>query len=158
MTRRERVLSSPEYWYQDAQLDLYAQVSAYIKKEDINKTELAKRLNVSKGYISQILNGNFNYTLKKLIELSLAIGLVPKITYTSVNEIIEEDAKLKVSYNTNVTEVIEKVVHLSPDPSLKEKQDCTGHTNSECQKSGTIDTPDKPVPKVKRPKRQLNHI
>jgi hypothetical protein len=46
---------------------------------------------VIKGYISQILKGEFNYTLKKLIELSLAINKVPQIEYKSVEQVINDD-------------------------------------------------------------------
>ena len=92
MITREELIKSPEYWFEAAQNELFRQVMAYIEKENITQTELALRLGVSKGYVSQILNGNFNYTLKKLIEVSLAIGLIPKIRYQSIQEEIKEDA------------------------------------------------------------------
>lgn len=91
MITREELIKSPEYWFEEAQNELFRQVMAYIEKEDITQTELASRLGVSKGYISQILNGNFNYTLKKLIEVSLAIGLIPKIRYQAIEQEIKED-------------------------------------------------------------------
>jgi predicted XRE-type DNA-binding protein len=78
---REKLLKSPAYWFEYQQNELFRQVDEYMRSEKINQTELAERLDVSKGYISQILNGNFNYTLKKLIEISLSIGLVPQIGY-----------------------------------------------------------------------------
>jgi transcriptional regulator with XRE-family HTH domain len=93
MITREELLSSPEYWFEDAQNELYRQVIEYMEREGINQNQLAERLGVSKGYVSQILKGEFNYTLKKLIEISLAIGQVPKIEYASVANVIEEDAK-----------------------------------------------------------------
>lgn len=93
MITREELLQSPEYWFEHAQNDLYGQVIAYMEKEGINQNQLAERLGVTKGYVSQILKGEFNYTLKKLIEISLAIGQVPKIEYASIAKVIEEDAK-----------------------------------------------------------------
>ena len=93
MITREDLLNSPEYWFEDAQNELYRQVIEYMEREGINQNQLAERLGVSKGYVSQILKGEFNYTLKKLIEISLAIGQVPKIEYASVANVIEEDAK-----------------------------------------------------------------
>jgi transcriptional regulator with XRE-family HTH domain len=93
MTSREKLLRKPIYWFDHEQNEIFRQVTFYMESEGINKTELAKRLNVSKGYISQILNGNFNYTLKKLIDLSLAIGVVPKIKYTPLTDVIEADAE-----------------------------------------------------------------
>ena len=100
---REKLLKSPAYWFEHEQNELFRQVVKYMADENINQTELAKRLNVSKGYVSQILNGNFNYTLRKLIEISLLIGVVPQIKYTKVEDIIEEDKETKASYNNNVS-------------------------------------------------------
>ncbi|MVN22697.1 helix-turn-helix domain-containing protein [Mucilaginibacter arboris] len=95
MITREEILASPEYWFESLQNELYRQLVAYLEKEGINQTELAARLNVSKGYITQILSGNFNHTLKKLIELSLSVGLVPQITYTPIDEVIRKDCQQK---------------------------------------------------------------
>lgn len=95
---REKLLKSPAYWFEYEQNELFRQVSEYMERENINQTELAAKLNVSKGYISQILNGNFNYTLKKLIELCLAIDLVPQIKFTKVEEVIKKDIQLKSYY------------------------------------------------------------
>src|SRR6185295_15656137 len=66
----------------------------YMNEEGLNQTQLAERLHVTKGYISQILKGEFNYTLKKLIELSLAIGKVPRIDYKSISEILVNDSSV----------------------------------------------------------------
>jgi transcriptional regulator with XRE-family HTH domain len=93
MFTRHELLSSPEYWFEEAQNELYRQVVEYKEKKRITQTELAVELGVTKGYVSQILKGEFNYTLKKLIEISLAIGQVPRVEYTSLAQVIEEDAK-----------------------------------------------------------------
>ena len=97
MTSRESLLRKPIYWFDHEQNEIFRQVTYYMEREGINKTELAKRLNVSKGYISQILNGDFNYTLRKLIDLSMAIGLVPEIKYTPIADVIKADAEKKTN-------------------------------------------------------------
>ena len=91
MITRGELLKSPEYWFENAQNDLFRQVTEYMEKEGINQNQLANRLGVTKGYVSQILKGEFNYTLKKLIEISLAIGKVPQIEYKTIADIISED-------------------------------------------------------------------
>ena len=91
MFTREELLKTPEYWFEQAQNELYKHVIEFMEKEGINQTHLAEKLGVSKGYISQIMKGEFNYTIKKLIELSLAVGKVPKIEYKSISEVITED-------------------------------------------------------------------
>lgn len=95
MITREELLKSPEYWFENAQNDLYGQVVEFMEKEHLNQTQLAERLGVTKGYVSQLLKGEFNHTLKKLIDLSLAIGKVPKIEYVGMEEIIREDNSTK---------------------------------------------------------------
>ncbi len=97
MFTREEVLRSPEYWFEEAQNELYRQVVEYMEKSGLNQTQLAEKLGVSKGYVSQILKGEFNYTLKKLIEISLAVGKVPQVEYKKIEEVINEESKTKGS-------------------------------------------------------------
>jgi transcriptional regulator with XRE-family HTH domain len=66
-------------------------VSEYIQKEGINQTQLAEKIGVSKSYISQIMNGNFNYTLKKMIELSLALEKAPAFEFKNLEQYIQDD-------------------------------------------------------------------
>jgi transcriptional regulator with XRE-family HTH domain len=99
MKNREQLLTSPAYWFEHEQNELFRIVHEYMEREQINQSELAERLNVSKGYVSQILNGNFNYTLKKLIEISLKLGQVPCIEYKSVQSIIKSDKRNAIFYD-----------------------------------------------------------
>ncbi len=82
MIEKDKLLKTPEYWFEELQNEIFRQVSEYMQKNKLNQVGLAKKLGVSKGYISQILNGNANFSLKKLVELSLAIDKVPTIKYT----------------------------------------------------------------------------
>lgn len=66
-------------------IDLYNALKDYMHQHGINATQLAKKLNVSKGYVSQILNGNFDHKLSKLVELSLAIDKAPIIRFMDFN-------------------------------------------------------------------------
>ena len=90
ITRRE-LLSSKEYWLATIQLDLYAQLEVYMKENAINRTQLAEKLGVTKGYVTQVLNGDFDHKISKLVELSLAIGLVPRLNYEPLEQVLEED-------------------------------------------------------------------
>lgn len=91
MFTREKLIRTPEYWFEQAQNELYRQVTEFMEKKGINQTQLAEKLGVSKGYISQVMKGEFNYTLRKLIELSMAVGKVPTIEYKAIDEVITED-------------------------------------------------------------------
>jgi transcriptional regulator with XRE-family HTH domain len=91
MIKREELLRTKEYWFETLQNDIYRMVAEYIQKEGMNQTQLAEQLQVSKGYISQIMNGNFNYTLKKMIELSLALNKVPAFKFKNLEQYIQDD-------------------------------------------------------------------
>lgn len=91
MIDRKDLLQSPEYWFENAQNDLYGHVMEYLEKENINQNQFAEQLGVTKGYVSQVLKAKFNYTLKKLIELSIAVGKVPVIEYKDIKEVLHED-------------------------------------------------------------------
>lgn len=95
MTRKE-ILESPDYWLEHLQDDLYGQVVTYLEKEKMNQTQFAEKLGVSKGYVSQIMNGHFNYTVRKLIELGLAIGVVPRVVFQALDDIILQEATQKM--------------------------------------------------------------
>lgn len=78
---REELLSSPGYWTQEIQLRLFEEVNKYLATNHISRTAFAEQLGVSKGYISQILNGDFDHKLSKLVQISLACGLIPSISF-----------------------------------------------------------------------------
>lgn len=89
--KKEDILTRPAYWFEQEQNELFRQVTAYMERERINRTELASRLNVHRSYVTQILNGNFNFTLKKWIELCLALKLVPNIRYESLSTVLSSE-------------------------------------------------------------------
>ncbi|GAB3540704.1 helix-turn-helix domain-containing protein [Spirosoma fluminis] len=88
---REELLGSREYWITKIQLDLYNQIEQYMKEQGISRTQLADQLNVTKGYVSQLLNGDFDHKVSKLVDLALAIGKVPQIQYSDLQEFTVED-------------------------------------------------------------------
>jgi transcriptional regulator with XRE-family HTH domain len=90
--KRQELLKNTGYWTSKIQFELYDELLDYMDKNNLNKSQFAKKLGVSKGYISQILNGDFNHKISKLVELSLAIGKIPKIDFINADEFIEEDA------------------------------------------------------------------
>jgi transcriptional regulator with XRE-family HTH domain len=78
---REDLIKSQEYWMVTIQTELFNHVRLYLEENKMTQTQFAAKMGVSKGYISQIMNGNFNHSLSKLIELSLAIGKMPVLKF-----------------------------------------------------------------------------
>ena len=98
--KRAELLQSPEYWTTKIQLELFSQMEGYMKENNLNRTQLAEELGVTKGYISQVLNGDFDHRISKLVELSLAIGVIPQIYFEAIEQCLEEDI-LKTFYFDN---------------------------------------------------------
>lgn len=89
---RKEVLKSPEYWTAKTQIELYNQAKKFMEESGRNQSQLADYLGVSKGYVSQLLNGDYNHRLSKFFELALAFGVVPQIDFVPVEEYIKADA------------------------------------------------------------------
>ncbi len=88
---RKEVLQSPEYWTAKTQIELYNQAKSFMEKSGRNQTQLAEYLGVSKGYVSQLLNGDYDHRLSKFFELALAFGVIPQVEFVPVEEYIKED-------------------------------------------------------------------
>lgn len=91
MKTRKELLQSKGYWLAKIQIELYQEIDLFKKKHRVNNTQLAEILGCSKGYVSQVLNGDFDHKLSKFIELSLAVGKVPHITFDDVDEYMRSD-------------------------------------------------------------------
>jgi transcriptional regulator with XRE-family HTH domain len=106
---RQELITSKEYWIGEMQLDLYKYLVAYMTKHKLTRKGLADKLGVSKGYVSQILNGNFDHRISKLVELALAIDKVPRMQFIDVDIVLQQDEEGSLhDYNRNI------VLNLSP--------------------------------------------
>ena len=99
--KRTELLQSPEYWTTKIQLELFSQMEDYMKENNLNRTQLAKELGVTKGYISQVLNGDFDHRVSKMVELSLAIGVIPQIYFEAVEQYLREDIMRNFYFGNN---------------------------------------------------------
>ena len=91
MTREELIVSEG-WWIAELQTNLYGEIVSFMEKRNMNSTQLAEYLGCSKAYVSQLLNGNFDHKLSKLVQLSLAIGKVPILEYKDIDKYVREDA------------------------------------------------------------------
>lgn len=80
------------YWTHLIQLAIYDHIKNYLETNNISRKDFAEKLGVTKGYVSQIMNGQFDHKLSKLVELILACDIVPKIEFVPA-EYAEEVAK-----------------------------------------------------------------
>ena len=86
MIDKEGLRKWPNYHLTGAQNEIFRQLTAYMESHNLSQKEVAEKLGVSSSYVSQALNGNFNFTLKKLIELALLTGKVPQLEFIDFNQ------------------------------------------------------------------------
>lgn len=58
-----------EYHFEGAKIEIAEQISQIMKNKNINQSELARKLDVNRAYVSRILNGNVNLTLDTLVKI-----------------------------------------------------------------------------------------
>jgi transcriptional regulator with XRE-family HTH domain len=95
MKSNEELMRSRGYWIANIQLDLFRCVDEYMKENNLNRSQLAERLGVTKGYVSQILNGQFNHNLSTFVDLTLAIGKVPRVLFEDLEESISQSKRVE---------------------------------------------------------------
>jgi transcriptional regulator with XRE-family HTH domain len=95
MRTREDLLRSPIYWLTDVQIEVFNLLNTYMEENNLTQKQVAAKLNVSPSYVSQILNGNFNFTISKLIELALLVGKAPIIQFETIEQILKDEESQK---------------------------------------------------------------
>ena len=65
----------PEYWEEGAILDFTEALHVAMDEQGMTRAELARRLGTSQAYITRVLSGNANFTLKTMSKLAFALGM-----------------------------------------------------------------------------------
>lgn len=90
---REELLKSPAYWTTEMQMQLYRQIEGYMQARGMNKTQLAEHLGCTKGYVTQLLNGDFDHKISKFVELAMAVGKIPELKFSDIDEYIASESQ-----------------------------------------------------------------
>ena len=125
---REEVLKSPEYWTAKIQIALYSCAQMFMAQSGKNRTQLAEHLGVTKGYVTQLLSGEYDHRLSKMVELALAFGYVPRVDFVSTERIIERDTfelknKWNISYDSSIIRQDTKVTTGDWEPVLLQNKE-----------------------------------
>ncbi|MBP6671684.1 MAG: helix-turn-helix transcriptional regulator [Bacteroidetes bacterium] len=73
-----------EYIAEGVLVDITEQILDQVNRQNLSRSQLAQKLNCSNAYISKLLNGSENMTLKKIVQIAqvldcrLDVALVPK--------------------------------------------------------------------------------
>lgn len=102
------------YYEEDLFIEVSEKLVETMERHGISRSELAQRMDVSPGYITKILRGHANLSLKSLAKLAFALNLkwtcllIPKDTNVKVcglSDDIDGSATIQSIYNTiNMTE------------------------------------------------------
>lgn len=85
--KKKELIRNKGYWIAKIQLDLFEELTNYMKKNNLTRTKLAKKLGVSKGYVTQVLNGDFDHRISKLVDLALSIEKIPIVKFEQTDEL-----------------------------------------------------------------------
>lgn len=83
---KEQVRSKPEYIAEKYFADITEQLAAYMEKNEITKSELADKMEVSPSQVSQFFNSNSNVTLLTLAKIAKALGVSWHIKLDALSE------------------------------------------------------------------------
>ena len=100
-------------------LEVTEAVSVVMEKEGISKAQLAKRLGKTKGFISQLLSGGRNLTLRTLA------GLVDALGYRVTIRVSKDRDRMSVSSQSSDLRVINIESWPSPWPQLPVRREPT---------------------------------
>jgi transcriptional regulator with XRE-family HTH domain len=62
-------------------LDINEQLMKLIHKHSLSQSALAQRLGVSNAYVSKLLNGNENLTIKQLVKIAVTLGCTVDVAF-----------------------------------------------------------------------------
>lgn len=117
MISKEDLLKQPNYLLSKYQIEIFRQLDAYRRTNNLTQKALAKKLGVSTSYVNQVLKGKFNFTLKKLIELGVAIGRIPSIEFLSAADYwSRQEVKRQsmiIAQIPNESQILVKVKHMT---------------------------------------------
>lgn len=105
----EELLKTEEYWVTRIQSFLYKEINLYLERTKLSKTDFSKQIGVSKGYVTQVLSGNFDHRVSTLVRLVLAIQKVPNFNFITLDEfLLEQNVKKEQSIKVSLKNLKEK--------------------------------------------------
>jgi len=70
----DRFRDDVEFQTEEAMLELNERIVQIMEEKGINRVKLANLLGVSKAFITKLLNGNPNLTIKSMVSIAHALG------------------------------------------------------------------------------------
>lgn len=74
----QEVQDDPEFWTEHVLLELRTALLCRMKDRKIRRSELAEKMGKQRSYISKLLTGHHNSTLRTLVEACVALDCLPR--------------------------------------------------------------------------------
>lgn len=125
--KREELIRSNEFWLIQIQNKVFNLINNYRKEKKVNQTQIAAHLGVTKGYVSQILNGDYDHKISKLVNLSLSFGKAPVLSFVDLEVYINEDKEGKNSLSNPQSNTVNYWISLDTNTIIKIDQKLNNH-------------------------------
>ena len=84
---RKELLSSPEYWLAQFQIDFFRLVKEYQTLNKLDKWQLQSDLNISEYKLNQILSGDAYLSFNEICNLCVKMNKAPKLSFVDLDTI-----------------------------------------------------------------------
>lgn len=61
------------YWSEHAVLDFTDAIERLMREQDVSRAELGRRIDTSQAYVTKVLSGESNFTVKSMVQLAHAL-------------------------------------------------------------------------------------
>lgn len=85
MRTKVELMSTPEYWMETAQNELFRAVSNFKSEHGYDKKQLAEALGCTPRMTTQLLNGDINCSMAKMFDIITRMGLCPNFSITPLD-------------------------------------------------------------------------
>jgi len=83
----DSVRDDPDFKTHQLLLEIIDQITDLMESEGIRKSNLAERLGVSRAYVTAVLEGKPNLTIRSLVRLASALGSTVDVKLSRLNEV-----------------------------------------------------------------------
>lgn len=97
--------TDPTFVAEQLILDIVVQIAAVMEEEGIAQKDLAEELDISPSALSQLLSGQQNVSLKRLVKVAMALGMrweVPKLVPFDSPEIVRVETAVPTAVELEV--------------------------------------------------------
>ncbi len=106
---------SSDYWAELFTLELTEDISRMMSYMEVNQKQLSDLMGTSEAYVSKVLNGNENLSIKSISKLAFALDCAPHIHIAEIDKIVEWKERVSAEIRTVVPfpHTIGEVAHFS---------------------------------------------